>query len=160
MSDALRLRLRTTGDSIEVRDVKRLSMRAPRSADAAVAARTGRFVELNDDDGETLYQQLVETVTSHEVPTGDPERPLRRVPAKQPVDQWVVVPVTPGATRIVVTDVEAPARPATTAKGAKDKARKVTTAATRRERVSHALEAQHRHGVDADDDAGDQKGDR
>lgn len=96
MSDALRLLFEWSEGRIHLRSAHRVAKRAPAGTpaqDAAADAATGMVLELRSGE-RVLYRRHIGPMfpDSHEVQTGDPERPFARAPRTKPYTVEILVP--------------------------------------------------------------------
>ncbi len=105
-SRALRLTFEYSDDEIELRSLRRLAM-IPSPPHPLVPDREERgfWIVLADANGRPLYRRVMENPIrgDFEVVTGDPDRPLARIPREEKKGTFfVVVPDIPGARTVAV----------------------------------------------------------
>ncbi len=92
------------GQELRIQSRETLRMRTPPSNPLQVAEKqTGFWFQVEDTSGRVLYRRIMHSPirVDIETPSGDPERPLKRVPVKQEEGMFfLLVPLLPEA-RIV-----------------------------------------------------------
>lgn len=102
MDHALRVMFEYDDDRIELRSIRRIAMRVPRSQPPRAA---GQSVELRDAEGQVLYRRHAEVIPRFvEYPTGNADRPFDRVRAPSRGVASVLVPVHERARSVAVVE--------------------------------------------------------
>ena len=114
MAGALRLLFEWDNGRITLKDARPVAKRAPAgdptpSADRArLPPQLGVTLELRIGEHATYRRQVAAMFPdSHEVQTGDPERPFARSPRTTPYQVELLVPMPDRTARLVVTEVRA-----------------------------------------------------
>jgi hypothetical protein len=109
MHDAWRLTFVYDGEDYRLRSIRRLEKRIPRAVGEGAGPR--RSVELRGREKAVLFRRGIDHLVPEtvEYPTGDPARPLGRVPVTGPRQVSVVVPDLPEAASVANVEHERPA---------------------------------------------------
>jgi hypothetical protein len=100
----LRLLVAYDGTDLRLLDRQSVEMIPPPSDDALTGQRSGFWLELQDDKGETLYSRVTQNPMrfSAELLTDDPERPVARADLSEVRGEFVVhVPDVPEGRALV-----------------------------------------------------------
>jgi hypothetical protein len=103
MTHAWRLTFSYDGDEFTLKSTRRLAKRVP-PTQVARANHVGRFVELRDPHRKVLYRRSIAELIPDtvEYPTGDPARPLGRVPAPRRGEVVLLVPALPEGRSVAI----------------------------------------------------------
>ncbi len=106
MHEAWRLNLTYDGEEWRLRSLRRLDKRLPSGQAREAADRFGRTVELRGKGKEVLFRRAIDHLLPEtvEYPTGDPARPLGRVPVTGRREVSVLVPHLPSALSVAVVE--------------------------------------------------------
>ena len=93
MEHVWRLIFSLDGDKFTIKSMRKLVKRAPRGQ-PLTAVPAGRFIEVRGKDQRALYRRNIGEILAAtvEYPTGDPARPLGRVPAPHQREVVILVP--------------------------------------------------------------------
>ena len=125
MGHAWRLTFAYDGDDFSLKSARKLAKRVP-PGQTPNADHVGRYVELRGPDRQILYRRAITELIpdSVEYPTGDPTRPLGRVPAPRHGEVAILVPDLPAGGTVAIVAVGHPGRAVkdTTQRGAESRA--------------------------------------
>ena len=116
MHEAWRLNLTYDGEEWRLQSLRRLDKRLPAGQGQEAADRFGWTVELRGKGKEVLFRRAIDHLLPEtaEYPTGDPARPLGRVPFTGRRGVSVLVPHLPGALSVAVVERRRGAKPGRT----------------------------------------------
>lgn len=106
MTHAWRLTFAYDGDTFTLKSTRRLVKRVPPSQPLA-SDHVGRFMELRDPKRKILYRRSITELIPDtvEFPTGDPDQPLGRVPARRRGEVALLVPALPEGRSVAIVAV-------------------------------------------------------
>ncbi len=106
MPQAWRLTFAYDGDDFKLKSARKLIKRLP-PGEVAEKAHIGRYVELRGANRQVLYRRSITELlpATVEYRTGDPTRPLARVPAKRRGEIAVLVPAMAEGLKVALVAV-------------------------------------------------------